>query len=187
MGKRTAISSLGILLSGLILLVRPKKAQAPSSGNDEECYPGTAIAIQPGDLLFSPIGKRDSKYVGHVGMVDHHRNIVHSIPAGLVHDTIADFFRKFRAITIYAPKNIEMGKRAADYLEDLYTTYPHTEYRVFTPLKHMPNAQYCTKIVWQCYYYGAHVNLGRLMGQARAIHPVFLKDGRFLHRKGRRL
>ncbi|MFG6148780.1 hypothetical protein [Halobacillus sp. B23F22_1] len=175
---------ISILTGFTFLLTRPKKVTAPIKQEDPAYYPGTNIKIKPGDLLFSPIGKSESKYVGHVGIVNHENKVVHSVPAGLVQDSVVNYCRKFRSITVFAPNTPFLGIQAADYLRTLYKEHPKAVYKVFTPLGNSDEVQYCTKTVWQCYMYGADVNLGNLSKEARAIHPQLLKDKKNLTKKG---
>ncbi|KHE67128.1 YiiX/YebB-like N1pC/P60 family cysteine hydrolase [Halobacillus sp. BBL2006] len=167
-------------LSILVYLFRPKRAQAPVIQKNSSTYPGSSILIQPGDLLFSPIGKRESKFIGHVGIVNHQKEVVHSIPAGLTKDNVFNYYQKFRSIKIYRPRSPEIGISAGDYVQNLYNDYSNADYRIMPPLVTASHQQYCTKIVWQAYYFGAGVNLGDFNGSAKAIHPELLKDRRFL-------
>ncbi|WP_028785121.1 hypothetical protein [Thalassobacillus devorans] len=188
MKKMSALTFLLSLATGLLVfLLRPRKARAPMVHKDPAKYPGTNIAISPGDLLFSPIGQSESKYVGHVGIVNQHKEVIHSIPSGLMKDNMDRYFQKFRAISIYTPKEPEDGVMAADYLEGLYKKYPKAAYRIMTPLGTADHEQYCSKIVWQAYYYGAGVNLKNLSPSRKAIHPEWLKDSKFLTRKAKNL
>ncbi|MFD1019870.1 hypothetical protein [Thalassobacillus hwangdonensis] len=163
-------------------LLRPKVKLSDIEQQNTGLYPDTPIPIEPGDLLFSPTGKSESKYVGHVGIVDADGNVIHSIPAGLKKDTVLEYFRKFRAIKIYKPHNPETGEKAARHLALLYEHHPKAAYRILTPLNDMEEQQYCTKIVWQSYYHGAGVSLGRIKPAWKAIHPSLLKDRRHLKR-----
>ncbi|WP_079480051.1 hypothetical protein [Halobacillus salinus] len=131
--------------------------------------------LNPGDLLFSPIGKRESKYIGHVGIVSTDQHIIHSIPSGLVKDTASLYYKKFRRVHLYQPIQQQTGPLAAEYAEFLFQRYPKAVYKVNTRLGEDSYVQYCTKIVWQSYYYGAGVNLGNLSENMRAVHPVLLK------------
>ncbi len=182
----------GLLLLGLIttittFIARPHKKRAPLPSGAITVYPGTDFEAQPGDLLFTPIGKSESKFVGHVGMVNHNQEVVHSIPSGLVTDSLKEYFQKFRLISVYSPIDKFAGIDAAHYLEALVEKHPTAQYRIFTPLDEEHHEQYCTKIVWQSYYYGAGINLGDFGGQAKGIHPEFLKDDRHLERKTKNL
>ncbi|WP_173916381.1 YiiX/YebB-like N1pC/P60 family cysteine hydrolase [Halobacillus sp. Marseille-Q1614] len=179
--RRSAFIS--AVVAGLItFLMRPKKVLAPTHGVERNVYPHSKVPISPGDLLFSPIGKSESKYVGHVGIVTFQQEVVHSIPSGLVNDPIPHYFEKFRSISVYSAKNSEAGAKAAEYVESILEEQRNSRYRVFTPLQVINQEQYCTKIVWQAYYYGSGINLGRLPKASRAIHPQLLKDRRHLNR-----
>ncbi|WP_226579087.1 hypothetical protein [Halobacillus litoralis] len=174
---------LAVLSLIAFLFLRPKKVKAPTIKTSNDLYPGTDCAIMAGDLLFSPIGKSESKYVGHVGFVMDTNEVVHSIPSGLARDSISTYFKKFRGITLYRPKSTQSGSIAALYMEDLFATYPKALYRVWTPLGTSDYEQYCTKLVWQAYYFGSNINLGHLPLSAKAVHPVRIKDRKYLKRK----
>ncbi|UOQ42872.1 hypothetical protein MUN89_12965 [Halobacillus salinarum] len=167
----------------LSLCLRPKKTVSPGAEPHPELYPSTRIRIEPGDLLFSPIGKRESKYVGHVGMVGSDKRVVHSIPSGLIKDEVPDYFKKFRSITIFSPNNSEKAIEACTQLEILFGQHTNAVYRLFTSLNDNYHEQYCSKLVWLSYYNGAGINLGSFSGKVRAVHPALLKDRRFLVKK----
>ncbi|MFZ0370032.1 MAG: hypothetical protein WAM07_10610 [Halobacillus sp.] len=182
MRKRLYSIILAVFAGVAAYAVKPGKVQAPTNENMISLtYPGTNIIITPGDLLFTPIGKSESKYAGHVGIVNSRREVIHSIPSGLMKDPISRYFNKFRSITIFSARDPETGMKACIYLDHLHTTYPKADYKVFTPLGYNDHEQYCTKIVWQSYYYGAGINLGRLSEHSLAIHPILLKDKRHLN------
>lgn len=167
----------------LSLLLLPKKVLAPIIQMNAGVYPGSDIPALPGDLLFSPIGKKESRYIGHVGIVTRNQDVIHSIPAGLVRDSIGEYFRKFRNITLYSPINPDSGENACEYLELLYSKHPRAKYRIMTPLGSREHEQYCTKTVWQAYYFGAKINIRKLPANAKAVHPQRLKDRRVFHFK----
>lgn len=152
-----------------------KKVYAPTK---------TRTHPSPGDLLFSPIGRQESRYVGHVGIVSTDGYVVHSIPSGLIKDPVDHYYRKFRIVTVYQSDQTGSGKQAAAYVERLFQRYPHASYKMNTPLGKEDSAQYCTKLVWQSYYYGAGINLGHLSHKMRAVHPALLKKNRQLKKKG---
>ncbi|MGI8315253.1 hypothetical protein [Halobacillus mangrovi] len=180
MRRKSFFAVLAFMISLLGYIFLPKKVKAPTIHTNPDTYPGTDITIEPGDLLFSPLGKSESKYVGHVGMVNHAKKVVHSIPAGLVQDDVLSYYHKFRSIKIYAPRVYSHGHLAATYLEKLYLDHKNAHYRIMTPIGSKTDEQYCTKIVWQSYYYGAGVNLGDFSQKAKAIHPELLKDRNYI-------
>lgn len=173
--KKTAVI-VGIITWFGVLLSKPKKANAPTCKSE----PIKNQGLVPGSLLFSPMGKRESKYVGHVGIVTNDQHVIHSIPSGLIKDPLNHYKYKFKFITIYEPIDPCAGKKAAIYAETLYEKHPSAAYRFLTPLSRKASEQYCTKIVWQSYFYGADINLGNLLNNARAIHPILLKDKHYL-------
>jgi uncharacterized protein YycO len=175
-----------MLLAGILAItIRPRRVYAPHVQERAHFYPGTDYAILPGDLLFSPIGRKKSRYVGHVGIVNTKKNVIHSVPAGIIQDSIPNYFHKFNKITLFSPIDPNLGQKAARHSEKLLNDYPKAAYRIWTPLGNRDYEQYCTKIVWQSYLYGAGVNLGQLTNKAKAIHPQRLKDQRYVTRKKR--
>ncbi|MCA0983129.1 hypothetical protein LCL89_03595 [Halobacillus yeomjeoni] len=187
--KRIAAGVLFLLfcLIGIQSKITPTRMRSNVQLPNGSFYPGTDIEIEPGDLLFTPIGKSESKYVGHVGIVNGNLKVVHSIPAGLALDEVPAYFQKFRSITIFSPVESDVGRNTASFLDALYDAYPRAVYRVMTPLGFDWHEQYCTKIVWQAYYYGSGINLGSYSPHARAIHPELLKDRRYLKIKAKGL
>ncbi|PBB05978.1 YiiX/YebB-like N1pC/P60 family cysteine hydrolase [Salimicrobium humidisoli] len=165
------IAGLATFLS-VFLFFKPRKVAAPTS------RPG----LQPGDLLFSPIGEKDSFYIGHVGIVTEDDCVIHSIPKGLKKDEADHFFRKFARLSLYRARDEEAGVRAAAFAERIYESNPRAPYRFFTDLKDTGDKQYCTKLVWQAYYYGAGIKLNNYPLFARALHPEFIKDLRHLYK-----
>ncbi|MBA2173975.1 hypothetical protein H0266_03580 [Halobacillus locisalis] len=156
------------------LSLPPKKAYAPARARTQ---------LLPGDLLFSPIGRQESRYVGHVGIVSKDGYVVHSVPSGLMKDPVDHYYRKFRVVSVYRADESDAGQQASAYVESLFRRFPNALYKVNTPLGTDDAVQYCTKIVWQSYYYGAGINLGRLPSKMRAVHPSLLKRKRQLKKK----
>lgn len=184
---RKGLLGLGLVATFFSYITRPKKKRPPISNGERNIYPGTDLQAKPGDLLFTPIGKSESKFVGHVGIVNHKYEVVHSVPSGLIADSLNEYFHKFRYISVYSPIDPLSGVDAAHYVEALVDKHPSAQYRIFTSLGESHHEQYCTKIVWQAYYYGAGINLGHFSGMAKGIHPEFLKDDRYLKRKAKKL
>ncbi|WP_281975526.1 hypothetical protein [Halobacillus litoralis] len=174
-----------VFVLGLLpFYLRPKKVQAPMiMQHDTTCYPGSDISILPGDVLFSPIGRKESRYVGHVGIVTENNEVVHSIPAGLARDSVELYFHKFKRVSIYSPFDPSAGEKACEHLEYLYHTNKHANYRIMTPIGSRNYEQYWTKIIWQAYFHGAGINLGKISQRSKAVHPERLKDRRHLRKK----
>ncbi|REJ09634.1 YiiX/YebB-like N1pC/P60 family cysteine hydrolase [Halobacillus trueperi] len=167
----------------MAMIIKPKKIVAPVIQEHEHLYPGTNLSITPGDLLFSPIGKKESRYIGHVGIVTKDNKVIHSIPSGVVQDQMEAYFNKFSNIRIYSAQDRKSGGAAADYAVKLQREHPDANYKIWTPLSTINEEQYCTKIVWQSYYFGAGVNLGKIYPHAKSVHPERLKDRRYLSKK----
>ncbi|WLR46837.1 YiiX/YebB-like N1pC/P60 family cysteine hydrolase [Halobacillus litoralis] len=167
----------------LALIIKPKKIVAPLIQEQTHLYPGTSKSITPGDLLFSPIGRRESRFIGHVGIVTKDNKVIHSIPSGVIQDQMEAYFNKFSYIRIYSAIDSKSGEAAADYAAKLQKEHPRADYKLWTPISSLYEEQYCTKIVWQSYHFGAGINLGKISPHARSVHPQRLKDQRFLYEK----
>ncbi|AKG05457.1 hypothetical protein AAV35_012215 [Salimicrobium jeotgali] len=161
-----------ITFLNVLLFLKPRKAAAPTPRPE----------LKPGDLLFSPIGEKDSFYIGHVGIVTEDDSVIHSIPKGLKKDDADHFFRKFARLSLYRARDEEAGARAAAFAKRIYESNPRAPYRFFTDLKNTGGKQYCTKLVWQAYYYGAGIKLKNFPLFARALHPELIKDSRHLYK-----
>ncbi|QHT46782.1 hypothetical protein M662_09855 [Bacillus sp. SB49] len=167
------------LLAVLVFIIRY------ISKNPSSCCRLDASLVEPGDLLFSPIGKKESFYIGHVGIVTGDNHVVHSVPAGIIRDPLPYYLQKFRGIERYKPKQKDAGLRAAQYIDTHYPNHTPADYTIITTLGSRSHQQYCSKIVWQAYYYGAGINLGRQPKLAVAVHPQVLKDSRYFLRMER--
>ncbi|RWZ60358.1 hypothetical protein EQV77_03435 [Halobacillus fulvus] len=169
------IPLLTVIVSISAVLLTRKKVKAPTAA-------ASTGRIPAGSLLFSPIGKRESKYVGHVGIVTEDQHVIHSVPAGIIKDPLKLYEQKFRLIERYAPHDLSAGIKAAEFADHLHQTYPRALYRIRTPLDAKPSEQYCTKIVWQAYKEGAGLNIRALPSKSMAVHPYLLKSSRLFKR-----
>ncbi|GIO38109.1 hypothetical protein RW092_13295 [Paenibacillus sp. 3LSP] len=126
-------------------------------------YPGTSVQMKIGDILYSTKTLGGSTaIVGHVGIVDSNFKVVHVTPAvdGGVIDNFTNYMNRHgsgETIVVYRPRD-GMGVGAARWAN--YNYYNVTDYSI-DPLAKLgtisPN--YCSKFVWQAFYYGEGVDL----------------------------
>ncbi|WP_018887136.1 hypothetical protein [Paenibacillus massiliensis] len=126
-------------------------------------YPGTSVAMRIGDVLYSTktFGST-TQIVGHVGIVNSNFKVVHVTPAvnGGKVDNFSDYLDRHdpgETIRVYRPRD-GRGVEAARWATYNYTRV--TNYFI-NPVALMgtisPN--YCSKFIWQAFYYGEGIDL----------------------------
>ena len=80
----------------------------------ELTYPGTSVQVKAGDVLVSSVGL-DTKFVGHVGIVDDTGYVVHMVPGGMRRQTIAQYSNSFR-YKVYGAKSTTAGETVKNYV-----------------------------------------------------------------------
>ncbi|MFF3925160.1 hypothetical protein [Paenibacillus lactis] len=126
-------------------------------------YPGTNVPMRIGDVLYSTktLGS-SSQIVGHTGIVNSNYKVVHvTLPVnGGTVDNMSGYMSrhgKGETIKVYRPIN-GMGVEAAKWATYNYkyvTKYEIEPYAKKSTLS--PN--YCSKFVWQAFYYGEGIDL----------------------------
>jgi uncharacterized protein YycO len=157
----------------------------PGSGGGSTYYPGSTIQPKPGDVLYTT--KSTTQYfTGHVGIVSDRGTVVHTPGPdnpGIKEWTIGQFFNEYSTIEVWSSKNSTKGNQAGSYARNtLLAYYSNAEYTISTSLTGPKDKQYCTKVVWQSYYYGASINLGDLSFTALGVAPSHLLDREYLTR-----
>ncbi|TPG70519.1 hypothetical protein EEL32_11485 [Brevibacillus laterosporus] len=149
-----------MLLAIAILLV-PAQALAAS-------YPGSTITISAGDILYSSKGWQTA-FAGHTSIVGTDGKIYHSTPAvasGGIGESVSSYFSRFTSGT-----KVEIYRfsppRSGPYLQPInaakwakknvgkiqkYDIVGGGNYRDITK-------NYCSKFLWQAYYFGGGVDL----------------------------
>lgn len=141
------------------------KAEVTPNGIPDETYPGTTITVQPGDILYSSKTLGGAQpIVGHVGIIAGPYNKVYNAhTTGPQMDTLT-YYTGIRhkpddLITVY--RHTEGGGAEAAKWADanLYKMWTY----VIDPFgwSDIKN-NYCSKFVWQAYYYGANKSVSYL-------------------------
>ncbi|MBD7970491.1 hypothetical protein [Paenibacillus gallinarum] len=126
-------------------------------------YPNTSVSMRIGDVLYSTktLGG-SSQIVGHVGIVNSNFKVVHVTPVvdGGVVDTFTTYMGRHgvgETIKVYRPRN-GMGVEAAKWA--VYNYSKVTDYFI-NPLGLLGtlNPNYCSKFIWQAFYYGEGVDI----------------------------
>lgn len=118
-------------------------------------YPGTNITVTPGDIIYSPKSK-STFFVGHTAIVGSDNMIYHSFPNsnGKAKDSVTAYFNRFSKgdnFTILRPRQSSLAKPAAEFAKGIYGTV--NNYSFDYNLDNFTD-NYCSKFVWQAYYYG---------------------------------
>lgn len=146
-------------------------------------YPGTSVAVKAGDVLLSSAGF-DTKLVGHVGIVDDTGYVVHMLPSGMKRQNISQYTNTF-SYKVYGAKSTTAGYNASRQAKYIWNTYSGSaSYSINTALHGARTTQYCTKLVWQSYYYGVdRINLETQPLTRLAVPPSYIIDTYYLYYK----
>ncbi|WP_338553468.1 hypothetical protein [Paenibacillus sp. KS-LC4] len=152
-----------LLLIVSILTLSVPKAEAAT-------YPNSGLVVSPGDVIYSSKGWQ-TFFVGHVAIVGDDGKIYHSTPAvasGGVGESLTAYLSRFDSGTtldVYVYKGssvgpyLERGKAGKWARENVSKI---TEYSFTSNLKmSVISSNYCTKFIWQSFYYGADTNIDR--------------------------
>jgi len=141
-------------------------------------YPGTETVSSPGDVLYTDKTTTDY-YTGHIAVVTNDGYVVHAPgkgSPGLERMTVNDFINTYEDVQVWTPDNSTDGQSAGEKANNLFNNYSGADYTVWTTLTGDYMNQYCTKVVWQSYYYGADVNLGSLSLTKASVPPHAILD-----------
>ncbi|MEK3768513.1 hypothetical protein MKY14_08155 [Paenibacillus sp. FSL R5-0887] len=129
------------------LLIKPFAEIGPT-------YPGTSIEMKPGDVIHNP-KSISTFFVGHVAIVGNDLLLRHSHPHGPgITEGISNYVSRFSTgdkFTILRPRNGN-GAAAATWSQQnigSITAYAFWPSPVYVP------SNYCSKFVWQSYWFGA--------------------------------
>ncbi|NKQ19806.1 hypothetical protein [Brevibacillus laterosporus] len=176
----------------MALLIIPFSAQAAKESavpNPE--YPGTTLSMKVGDVLYSSKTLGGStQIVGHVGIIGPDFLVYHVTPAtgtkgGGVADTITNYMSrhgKGETIEVYQYRS-SSSANAAKWAKNNYSRV--TEYKISIAKLSQKNPNYCSKFLWQAFYYGAGediVGYDLSDTQVTTIHPWHFTTDEFVKR-----
>lgn len=146
----SAIAGLIVAVLSLGVFVSPVFAEVDIL--DVYYYPGTNIEMLPGDLIYAPKSP-STKIVGHVAIVGTDYKIYHSYPNanGYRIDTPMDYFNLFSKGEILRVKSGNAGS-AARKAQEIITQIKKYDIQI-DKLGIIPD-NYCSKFVWQAYWFG---------------------------------
>lgn len=156
------------LITGVSYL-SPAFATNPSSvisnvvvdpGSGGSAYPGTSITARPGDIMVSD---STSSYglTGHAGIVIDYNGTVVSIAGKGYHPqkyTMSTWWGLYPDEKIVRHSSASTAQSAATWASNFVTNYSSISYSI-SNLASPYTSTYCSKIVWDSYYYGANYTL----------------------------
>ena len=137
----------------------------PLAIDNENYYPNTKTLLKPGDVLYS--GKSffsSTKIVGHVAIVGPDYYIYHVNPAGNIagkRDSMTTYRGRHgsgETIKVYRPNS--GGSGAATWAKNNYEKA--INYTLATLSVKVIKDNYCSKFIWQAFYYGAGYDVSGL-------------------------
>lgn len=153
-----------------------------------ENYPGTNADILPGDILYSTKSLFvHTAVVGHVGIIGNDKKVYHVSPAGSIAGK-ADTLKTYRErhgskerIYIYRPTT--GGSKAASWASNnikSMETYSIVNAGKLSSL----NPNYCSKFIWQAFYYGAGIELTNMVLDGNSsiiVTPSHVKNSKYVY------
>lgn len=152
---------LGLLLVTLLAIPSTIKAQTvnPQDLIGPE-YPGTYLEMEPGDILYS--NKNWSTFfVGHVAIVGPDYKVYHSHPSYPYRfaESLSDYISRHAdgdLISVYKSRDFD-GRAAAYWAQNNFNQI--LSYVWYNIDLNDVRYNYCSKFVWQAYWYGHGVDL----------------------------
>lgn len=155
------------------------KRQDPTDEEMVHLYPGTTIQMIPGDILYSHKHAFSSFIVGHTAIIGENFRIYHvnrwkeyghgdSMPIYLSRH------KKGEKLTILRHDKQEEAKRAAQWAMQNYDQIKR--YVFVRDLIGIEN-NYCSKFIWQAFYFGNDKKVDLLKRPKRKIHTSFIMPG----------
>jgi len=132
--------------------------------------------LKSGDILITNATSKNG-ITGHAGLVLDANEILHIQGAGYnpVVDTKARFIHRYKNgwIKVYRPSNTSMGESAANWADKKYRN-SGALYGINLDLNRT-DLTYCSKIVWQSYFFGVGRKSILNSNKSRLIRPYNLK------------
>ncbi|MFI8716184.1 YiiX/YebB-like N1pC/P60 family cysteine hydrolase [Brevibacillus brevis] len=159
--KSSSILLLFIMIFTLCTSVGFAAEVKPLEDDPGVYYPGTHTKAKPGDMLVS--NTTSSKgLTGHAAIVTDNLSVVHIGGYGENPEEISlsKFFKRYNnSVKVIRYTSSRDAKKAGEWARTYAAEYSDAKYDLAVKLRGFTHT-YCSKIVWQAYYYGADVNLG---------------------------
>ncbi|MGN7470945.1 YiiX/YebB-like N1pC/P60 family cysteine hydrolase [Brevibacillus sp. SAFN-007a] len=156
------LSALTLIFSGNASAVKKTDIVTPMA-TDDPTYPGTNIKIKIGDILISDKNSSPS-FTGHAAIVTDTETVAEILGYGYHPqlNSLKKFFnertggdRGVRIVRYYSSAD---ARDAAEWAEAYVDDFEHVDYEI-DDLYDYETSTYCSKLVWNAFYYGADVEL----------------------------
>ncbi|WP_242066096.1 YiiX/YebB-like N1pC/P60 family cysteine hydrolase [Brevibacillus laterosporus] len=140
-----------------------QKINKPEDVPVEATYPNSRVEIKPGDILITS-NTISKGLTGHAAIVVDTENVVEILGTGYnpEKNSIKSFFRKNvgkkYGTKVVRHNRTKIRNQAADWADWYVRKYSDVEYSI-SDLYNYKYKTYCSKIVWNAYYFGADVRL----------------------------
>ncbi|MBH0333661.1 hypothetical protein ABH14_28690 [Brevibacillus brevis] len=159
--KSSSILLLFIMIFTLCTSVSFAAEVKPLADDPGVYYPDTHTKAKPGDMLVS--NATSSKgLTGHAAIVTDNLTVVHIGGVGQHPEEISlsKFFKRYdNSVKVIRYTSSRDAKKAGEWARTYAEEYSDADYDLAVKLSGFTRT-YCSKLVWQAYYYGADVNLG---------------------------
>lgn len=142
-------------------------------------YPGTTTSIKSGDVLVTN-STSFGGIAGHAGIVVDPAGSVVSIngPGQLIsRETFGQWKNRYANTKVMRNTSSSIAaQNAANWANEYYIDYSYrVSYNILGILGEYTDRTYCSKIVWNAYFYGANVNLAnQFQYQTYTFYPYYL-------------
>ena len=132
----------------------------PGGGSGAAYYPGSSVTVRPGDIMVSN-STSSSGFTGHAGIVVDYSGSVVSIagygsyPAKY---SLSTWFSRYPNEKVVRLSDASPGQAAATWASNYVVNYSHVPYGI-SDLALPYKTTYCSKLVWNAYYFGANYTL----------------------------
>ncbi|MFF2155662.1 hypothetical protein ACFVVQ_10135 [Paenibacillus chitinolyticus] len=167
--KQKVISFLVAIFAFTVLLLPQSSYAAEAEGIPDAHYPGTQVVITPGDVIYSNKSLFGAQpFVGHVAVVGNDGYLYHAHPEGPTKDTLSEYMSRRHkpneTITVY---RASYGASAAASWA-AQNIYKMKRYWITNDHSTLDD-NYCSKFVWQAFYYGGGTDLTASTGSVPDI------------------
>lgn len=124
---------------------------------DSSMMHGTPYSsYRAGDIFVSskPGGGMVSWVHGHAGIVGSDGQMIHMIQSGVKKESVSNFLKHNQGTSAYRVPNSTVSNNAAKWASNYYNNWRgKAQYSINTE-KYTQNKMYCSKLVWQSYWFG---------------------------------
>ncbi len=155
------LKKMKIFIIALVLMVATLSSLPLTKANAAtEKYVGKNLHVKAGDILIT--SKKTTRYhTGHSAIVTDDLRVVH-IPAPGTHPQIlslSKWEKSYKIRKVVRLKSTATAKAAGKWAREYQKKYSKANYTIWSSIYGNFNNTYCSKLVWQSYYYGGKIDI----------------------------